>query len=80
MSVSIAKTVLRGFSLVLRLLGVCLEAIRKVLDIIDDGIQNGSSNLPAWYFELVDLLNVLQESADKLSDINNSDEFKNLSK
>lgn len=80
MSVSIAKTVLRGFSLVLRLLGVCLEAIRKVLDIIDDGIQNGSSNLPAWYFELVDLLNVLQESADKLFDINNSYEFKNLSK
>lgn len=80
MSVSIAKTVLRGFRLVLRLLGVCLEAIRKVLDIIDDGIQNGSSNLPAWYFELVDILNVLQESSDKLSEMNDSDELKDLEK
>lgn len=79
MSIRIAKLTLHGFRLVVQLLGICLEAIRKVLDIIDDGIKNGSANLPSWYFELVDILNVLQDSCDRIGEINKSDELKNVS-
>lgn len=74
------KTIYHGFSLVLRLLGVCLQAIQQVIDIIDDGIKNGSANLPSWYFDLVDILNVLSEYTDKIDNIGKSDEFKSIEK
>lgn len=76
MSLRISKMLVHGFALVIRLLGVCLDAVRKILDIIDNGIQDGSTNLPSWYFELVDILNVMQESSDKLDGISRSDELK----
>lgn len=75
MSVRISKMLIHGFALVLRLLGVCLDAVRKILDIIDNGIQDGSASLPSWYFELVDILNVMQDSSDKLDSIQRSDEL-----
>ena len=74
------KTIYHGFGLVLRLLGVVLQAIQQVVDIIDDGIKNGSAHLPSWYFELVDILNVLSEYTDKLEAIGKSDEFKSIEK
>lgn len=73
MSIHLSKTILRGLSLIVKLLLVCLEAIKKILDLIDDGIANGSTSLPSWYFELVDILNVLQESFDKVNVISRSD-------
>lgn len=76
MSLRISKMLVHGFALVIRLLGVCLDAVRRILDIIDNGIQDGSANLPSWYFELVDILNVMQESFDKLDGISRSDELK----
>ena len=78
MSLRISKMLVHGFALVIRLLGVCLDAVRRILDIIDNGIQDGSVNLPSWYFELVDILNVMQESSDKLDDISRSDELKKV--
>lgn len=77
MSVHLSKTILRGLSLIVKLLLVCLEALRKILDLIDDGIANGSSSLPSWYFELVDVLNVLQESFGKVTVISQSDILNN---
>ena len=73
MSINLVRTILRAFSLILRLLSASLSAVKKVLDIIDDGIENGSSVLPPWYFELVQVLNVIQESIDKVTEFSRSD-------
>lgn len=73
MPVHLSKTILRGFSLIVKLLLVCLEAIRTILDLIDDGIANGSLSLPSWYFDLVNVLNVLQESFDKVNEFTKSE-------
>lgn len=78
MSLRISRNLVRIISLIIRLLGVCLESIRKVLDIIDNGISDGSVTLPSWYFELVDILSVLQETCDKVERISVSDEIKNV--
>ena len=77
MSISLVRTVLRAFALVIRLLSACLVAVEKTLDLIDDGVENGSTVLPAWYFELVDIMNLIRESIDKVTEFSHSDILNN---
>lgn len=73
MSLNLSRTILRVFRLVGRLLLVILDSIKKILDLIDDGIANGSCSLPSWYFELIEILNALQSYFDKLDAMAQSD-------